>query len=86
MARDLAPEHLLAEVMASVDEKQRRYCWRWRPFPNVSLQLHHVSGLADVTDLEPSMALLAHRGHRRSQRLAPSAGAWVGDRLRQTKT
>jgi len=84
MARDLAPEHLLAEVMASVDEKQRRVLLAMAAFPNVSLQLHHVSGLAEVTDLEPSMAVLAHRGLVVRSESRHRLAHGVGDRLRQT--
>ena len=85
LARDLAPEHLLTEVMASLDEKQRRVLLAMAALPNVPLQLHHVSGLADVTDLDPSMAMLAHRGLvvRSDSRYRLAHG--VSDRLRQTE-
>ena len=83
LARDLTPEHLLPEVMASIDEKQRRVLLAMAALPNMPLQLHHVSGLAEVTDLEPSMAMLAHRGlvARSESRYRLAHG--VGDRLRQ---
>jgi hypothetical protein len=82
LARDLAPEHLLTEVMASIDEKQRRVLLAMAALPNVPLQLHHVSGLAEVTDIEPMMALLAQRGLavRSESRYRLAHG--VGDRLR----
>ncbi len=85
LARDLAPEHLLTEVMASLDEKQRRVLLAMAALPTVPLQLHHVSGLAEVTDLEPSMAMLAHRGlvARSDARFRLVHG--VSDRLRQTE-
>ena len=85
LARDLAPEHLLTEVMASLDEKQRRVLLAMAALPHVPLQLHHVSGLAEVTDLEPSMAMLAQRGlvGRSDSRYRLVRG--VSDRLRQTE-
>ena len=84
LARDLGPEQLLTEVMASIDEKQRRVLLALAALPNVPLQLHHVSGLADVTDIEPSMAALAHLGlvARSDSRYRLVHG--VGDRLRHT--
>ena len=85
LARDLAAEHLITEVMASLDEKQRRVLLAMAALPNVPLQLHHVSGLAEVTDLEPSIATLAHRGlvARSDSRYRVAYG--VSDRLRQTE-
>ena len=83
LARDLAPEHLLTEVMASIDEKQRRVLLAMAALPNVPLPLHHVSGLAEVTDLEPSMAILAHRGLVARSESCYRLTYGVGDRLRQ---
>jgi NB-ARC domain-containing protein len=85
LARDLSLEHLLTEVMASLDEKQRRVLLAMAAIPNVPLQLHHVSGLAEVTDLESSIAMLAQRGlvGRADSRYRLACG--VGDRLRQTE-
>jgi NB-ARC domain-containing protein len=85
LARDLAPAHLLTEVMASLDDKQRRVLLAMAALPNIPLQLHHVSGLADLMDLEPSMAMLAHRGlvTRSESRYRLAHG--VSDRLRQTE-
>jgi NB-ARC domain-containing protein len=85
LARDLAPEHLLTEVMASLDDKQRRMLLAMAAVPNVPLQLHHVSGLADVTDLEPAMAILARRGLVVRSDLRYRLAHGVSDRLRQTE-
>jgi NB-ARC domain len=85
LARDLAPEHLLTEVMASLDEKQRRVLSAMAALPGVPLQVHHLSGLAEVTDLEPSIVMLAQRDLvvRSESRYRLAHG--VGDRLRQTE-
>jgi hypothetical protein len=85
LARDLAPEHLVAEVIASIDEKQRRILLAMAALPNVLLQLHHVSGLAEVTDIEPLMAMFAQRGLvvRSESRYRLAHG--VCDRLRQSE-
>src|SRR4029078_13349478 len=85
LARDLGPEQLLTEVMASIDEKQRRVLLALDALPNVPLQLHHVSGLADVTDIEPSMAALAHLGLVARSDSRHRLLHWFGDRLRDTR-
>jgi hypothetical protein len=71
--------------MASLDEKQRRVLLAMAALPNVPLQLHHLAGLAEVTDLESSIAMLAHRGlvARADSRYRLVGG--VSDRLRQTE-
>ncbi len=85
LARDLAPEHLLPEVMASIDEKQRRVLLAMAALPNVRLQLHHVAGLAEVTDIEPLIGMLAQRGLvvRSESRYRLAHG--VCDRLRHSE-
>jgi hypothetical protein len=82
LARDLAPEHLLTEAMSALDEKQRRVLLAMAALPGVPLQVQHVSTLAEVTDLEPSIAMLAQRDLvvRTDSRYRLAHG--VGDRLR----
>ena len=85
LARDLAPEHLITEVMSALDEKQRRVLLAMAALPGVPLQVQHVSALAEVTDLEPSIAMLAQRDLvvRTDSRYRLAHG--VGDRLRHTE-
>ena len=47
-ARIVTPESLIAELMASIDEKQRRAMLALTALPGVPLQAQHVSGIAEV--------------------------------------
>ena len=84
LARDAAPESLVCELLTSIDNKQRHALLALATAPGVPLQLQHVSGLAEVTDIEPSLALLVRRGlvvrSRSRYRLADG----VADQLRRT--
>ncbi len=82
-ARDIRPEILLTALLASIDEKQRRALLALTALRGVPLAAQEISGLAEVTDLEPSLTALARQGlvvgsHGRYQ-LADG----VADRLRR---
>ena len=62
LVRDIAPENLITELMASTDEKQRRALLALAAAAGVPMQVQHISGLAEVTDIEPSLASLVGRG------------------------
>jgi NB-ARC domain len=81
--RDISPDILLTALLASIDEKQRRALLASTALRGVPLAAQEISGLAEVTDLEPSLAALARQGlvvgsHGRYQ-LAEG----VADRLRR---
>ena len=83
--RTITPEILVTELMATIDEKQRRALMALTALPGVPLHAQHISGLAEVTDIEPSLLTLVHRGlvvssHRGINSLTVSA-----DRLRRTE-
>ena len=82
-ARDIRPEILLTALLASIDEKQRRALLALTALRGVPLAAQEISGLAEVTDIEPSLTALARLGlvvgsHGRYQ-LADG----VADRLRR---
>lgn len=82
-APDISPEILLTALLASIDEKQRRALLALTALRGVPLAAQEISGLAEVTDLEPSLTALARLGlvvgsHGRYQ-LADG----VADRLRR---
>ena len=84
-AATITPEILVTELMATTDEKQRRALLALTALPGVPLQAQHVAGIAEITDIEPSLLTLVHRGllvcsHSRYQ-LADG----VADRLRRTE-
>ena len=81
----IVTQSLIESLMASVDDKQRRALLALASVPGVSLPALHISGIAEITDVEPSLAALVRRGLIvRSQwryRLADG----VTDRLRRTE-
>ncbi len=84
-ARTITPQSLIRELLSSIDEKQRRALLALTALPGVPLPAQHVSGMAEVTDIEPSLMTLVRRGlvvcsHSRHQ-LADG----VADQLRRTE-
>src|SRR5262245_46372635 len=79
-----APDGLLAELMTAIDDRERRVLLALSAMSGVNIDLHHVSGLAELTDVEPSLKTLAGRGlvlgNQSGYRLADG----VADRLRRT--
>jgi hypothetical protein len=84
-ARSIGPEKFIAELMASIDDKQRRALLALSALPGVPLKVQQVSEIAEVSDIEPSLMTLVRSGlvvgnHSR-HRLADG----VSDRLRRTQ-
>ncbi len=80
---DISSESLVTELLGSIDEKQRRALLALTAVGGVPLEVQHVSGIAEVTDIEASMMALVRQGlvvgsHTR-HRLADG----VADRLRR---
>ncbi len=84
-ARAIAPDALITELIASIDEKQRRALLALTALPGVPLQLQHVSSLAEVTDLEPSLITLVRRGLVVNDQSRYQLAESVSDRLRRTE-
>jgi NB-ARC domain len=84
-ARTIAPDTLITELIASIDEKQRRALLALTALPGVPLQVQHVSGIAEVTDLEPSLVTLVRRGLVVSSQSRYQLADGVSDRLRRSE-
>jgi hypothetical protein len=59
---DVRRESLITELLKSIDERQRRALLALTALPGVPLQAQHVSGIAEITDLDASLTTLVRRG------------------------
>jgi hypothetical protein len=84
-ARTVTPESLITELLASIDEKQRRALLALTAFPAMPLHAQHISGIAEVTDLEPSLTELTRRGLVVSSQSRYQLADGIADRLRRTE-
>ena len=83
-ARSLTPATLIAELMASIDEKQRRALLALSALPGVPLTAQHVSGIAELPDIEPALRTLARRGLVSDGESRHRLADGVADQLRRT--
>jgi len=83
-ARCMTPATLIAELMVSIDEKQRRALLALTALPGVPLTAQHVSGIAELTDIEPALRTLARRGLVRGSESRHRLAEGVADQLRRT--
>jgi hypothetical protein len=84
-ARSITPDSLIAKLMASIDEKQRRTLLTLAALPGVPLPALHASGIAEVTDIEPALTVLVRRGLVVCSESRYHLADGVGDRLRRTE-
>jgi hypothetical protein len=75
----------VVNLMASIDNKQRRALMALAALPGVPLQPRHVSAIAEVTDIEPSLTALVRRGLVVSTQSRYHLADGVIDRLRRTE-
>jgi NB-ARC domain len=75
----------IVNLMASIDEKERRALLALAALPGVPLRALHVSGIAEVTDIEPSLTALVRRGLVVGSQSGHQLADGVGDRLRRTE-
>jgi len=79
----LTPEAIVTELLESIDEKQRRIVLALTALSGISVQAQHIAGIAEVTDAEPSLATLAHRGLVLCTQSRYQLADGVTDRLRR---
>jgi len=84
-ATDIAPATLVAESIASIDLKQRRVLLALAALPSVPMNAHHIAGIAEITDIEASLAALVHRALVLATQSGHRLADGVGDRLRRTE-
>ena len=84
-AREIAPGDLVIELMASADDKQRRTLLALTALPGLPLPAQHVSGIADVPDVESTLMTLVRRGLVVSGQSRHRLADGVSDRLRRTE-
>jgi hypothetical protein len=70
--------------MPSTDEKQRRAMLAMAALSGVPLRASHVAGIAEVTDIEPSLRVLIRRGLVVSADARHQLAAGIGNHLRRT--
>jgi len=75
----------VANLMASIDDKQRRALLALAALPGVLLQTPHVCAIGEVGEIEPSLTALARRGLVVSSESRYELADGVGDRLRRTE-
>lgn len=80
---DLRPDVLVTELMKPIDERQRRALLALIALPRVPLSVHHMSAIAEVTDLEPAIQALLRLGLVVRQNARYQVADGVADRLRR---
>ena len=80
----VAPEGLVSEIMTSIDERERRVLLALSALTGVSLDMHHVSALAELPDVEAPLTGLVARGLVLNGQSGYRLAEGVADRLRRT--
>jgi hypothetical protein len=62
LARDIAQENLIGELMASTDEKHRRALLALAATTGVPIPAQHISALGEVTDIDSALTVFARHG------------------------
>jgi hypothetical protein len=80
---DIGPDGLITQLMKSIDERQRRALLALISLPGVPLSVQHISAIAEITDLEPTIQALLGLGLVVREQARYQAAAGVADRLRR---
>jgi hypothetical protein len=81
----VTPEHLLADLLSSIDDKQRLALLALAGLPGVPLHARHIAAIADVADLEPSLIALVRQGLVTTNQSHHQLAHGVADRLRRVE-
>jgi len=84
-AGGMSPAALVRQLTESIDDKQRRVLLALTALPGVPLPVPHVSGIADVPDIEPSVMTLVRRGLVLASQSRYRLADGVSDQLRRTE-
>ena len=84
-AGHLTAESLITELMSSGDDKQRRVLLALSALPGVPIEIQHVSGIAELTDVEALTVPLVRRGLVVTTQSRYLLADGVADRLRRTE-
>jgi hypothetical protein len=84
-AGHLTPDSLIAELMSSGDDKQRRVLLALSALPGVPIEIQHVSGIAELADVEALTVPLVRRGLVVTTQSRYLLADGVADRLRRTE-
>ena len=82
-AAHVTQESLVSELMTSADDKQRRILLALSALPGVPLEIQHVSGLAELADVEALAMPLVRRGLVLASQSRYRLADGVADRLRR---
>ncbi len=82
LVRDVLPDKLITELISSTDDKQRRVL---AALCILSLPVQHIAGLAQVIDVEQSLAALVQRGLVVRSQSRHRLANGVSDHLRRTE-
>jgi hypothetical protein len=79
----VGPDDLITRLMKSIDERQRRALLALISVPGVPLSVHHISAIAEVSDLEPGIQALLSLGLVVRDNARYQAAPGIADRLRR---
>ena len=83
--RVIGPRGPLPALLTSVDERQRRALLSLTALPGVPLEPQHVSGIAELSDIEPALQALTRQGLVITSQSRHQLAGGVGDQLRRTE-
>jgi hypothetical protein len=84
-ANGISPETVMIESLGSIDQKQRRILLVLAAMRGVPIPAAHIAGIAELPDVESSLAGLVHRALVVATQAGHRLADGVGDRLRRTE-